>query len=119
MSDTAPKKNAIIAVATGEGVAALRAMGVDYVIDGGQDIDPSVDDYFDALGALCADTIFVLPNSPHSLTTARRATSLIEATRILVVPTLTVEEGYAVLAAVDSMDGDPDVIFGAMRAALK
>lgn len=109
------KRNAFITVATGEGLTeAFRSIGADYVISGGQTMNPSAEDFLSAVGALYAENIFILPNNSNILLTAEQAAALVQGTRMIVVPTRTIAEGYAALSMLDDPDGDPDEILAGL-----
>lgn len=73
------KENGFIAVAAGDGLADIfRDLGVDYVIEGGQTMNPSTDDVLSAIEQVNADNIFVLPNNGNIILAANQAKNLTE-----------------------------------------
>lgn len=89
-----PKKVGFIAVAAGDGMAEIfQGLGVDFVIRGGQTMNPSTEDMLDAIAKVNAETIFILPNNKNIIMAANQAAELTEEKRILVVPTKTIPQG--------------------------
>ena len=89
-----------VAVAAGEGLAQIfRDLGVDYVIEGGQTMNPSTDDFLSAVDRVNADTIFVLPNNGNIVLAANQAAHLVKEKKLIVIPTSTVCEGLSCLVA--------------------
>ena len=102
----APKKQmphkdiGFVAVAAGEGLAQIFTdLGVDYVIEGGQTMNPSTDDILSAVEQVNADTIFVLPNNSNIVLAANQAAKLIRKKKLIVIPTSTVCEGISCLVS--------------------
>lgn len=103
-SASAPKKeeprkeNGFIAVAAGDGLADIfRDLGVDYVIEGGQTINPSTDDVLSAIEQVNADNIFVLPNNGNIILAANQAKNLTEDKEVYVVPSKNIPQGIAAM----------------------
>lgn len=90
-----PKKEAgFIAVSAGDGMAEIfRGLGVDYVIEGGQTMNPSTEDMLNAIDKVNADSIFILPNNKNIILAANQAQSLVKDKKIVVIPTKTVPQG--------------------------
>ena len=90
-----PRKAAgFIAVSIGEGMNELfKGLGVDYIIEGGQTMNPSTADMLDAIEKVNADTIFILPNNKNIILAANQAASLEKEKHIVVIPTKTVPQG--------------------------
>ena len=90
-----PKKDVgFIAVSVGEGIAGIfKGLGVDYIIEGGQTINPSTEDMLNAIDKVNADTIFILPNNKNIILAANQAQSLVKDKKIVVIPTKTVPQG--------------------------
>jgi len=90
------KEQGIVAVASGEGVIGIfKELGVDYVIKGGQTMNPSADDIASAAMKVHAKTIFVFPNNNNIVLAARHAQSLVDKKNLIVIPTKTINEGIA------------------------
>ena len=75
----------------------LRDLGVDYIISGGQTMNPSTEDILDAVDKINADTIFVLPNNKNIILAAQQAGSLVEDKKLVVIPSKTVPQGIAAM----------------------
>lgn len=103
-SASAPKKeeprkeNGFIAVAAGDGLADIfRDLGVDYVIEGGQTMNPSTDDVLSAIEQVNAENIFVLPNNGNIILAANLAKNLTEDKEVYVVPSKNIPQGIAAM----------------------
>ena len=97
-----------VSVAAGEGLAHIfRDLGVDYVIEGGQTMNPSTDDIINAVSYVNADTIFVLPNNKNIVLAANQAAHLVKNRRLIVIPTSTVCEGISCMVSY-MPDGSPE-----------
>ncbi len=89
-----PKPVGFIAVSIGEGVNEIfRSLGVDYIIEGGQTMNPSTADILDAVDKVNAETIFVLPNNKNIILAANQAAELMTDKNILVIPSKTIPQG--------------------------
>ena len=90
-----PKKDVgFISVSIGEGMnEILKSLGVDYIIEGGQTMNPSTEDMLNAIDKVNADTIFILPNNSNNILAANQAKALVEDKQIIVIPTKTVPQG--------------------------
>ena len=97
-----------ITVAVGEGIAEIfRGLGVDFIISGGQTMNPSTDDVLKAIDQVNADTIYILPNNKNIIMAANQAASLTEDKKIVVIPTKTIPQGItAVINYMPDMDTD-------------
>ncbi len=103
------KEMGFVAVCAGNGLADIfRGLGVDYVIEGGQTMNPSTADIYDAAVKVNADTVFVLPNNKNIILAANQAQAMMEdhdeKKKIVVIPTKTVPQG--ITAAINFI---PDV----------
>ncbi len=106
-----PKKPyGIIAVAAGEGIADIfTSVGVDYVLSGGQTMNPSTEDILNAVSQVNAEHVFVLPNNSNIILAAGQAMELSE-TPLFVIPTKSIQQGLAaVLAFQEGADIDSNV----------
>ncbi len=100
-----------VAVASGAGLReTFLSLGTDCVVEGGQSMNPSAEDFLRAFDEVGADTIFVFPNNGNVVLTAKQAASLYEASDIRVIETHTIGEGYAALSMMDTSSGDADAI---------
>ena len=87
-----------ISVSVGEGMANIfRELGVDYLIEGGQTMNPSTEDMLNAIKQVHADTIFILPNNKNIVMAANQARDLTEDKKIIVIPTKTIPQGLSAL----------------------
>lgn len=95
----APKKEAgFISVSIGDGVGQIfRDLGVDYLIEGGQTMNPSTEDMLKAIESVNADTIYILPNNKNIILAANQAKVLTKDKRIIVIPTKTVPQGISAI----------------------
>ena len=88
------KDTAFIAVSIGDGMnEILRGLGVDYIIEGGQTMNPSTEDMLNAIDKVNADNIIILPNNKNIILAANQAQSMVEEKNIFVIPTKTVPQG--------------------------
>lgn len=88
------KKAGFIAVSMGEGLGEIfTGLGVDYIIEGGQTMNPSTEDMLNAISQVNADTIFILPNNSNIILTAEQAKHLTEDKEIVVIPSKNVPQG--------------------------
>ena len=108
-----------IAVSIGEGMNEIfRELGVDYIIEGGQTMNPSTDDMLTAIDEVNADHIFILPNNKNIILAANQAQSLTKDKDIIVIPTKTVPQG--ITAVISFMpEADVDTNMDAMLEAVK
>ncbi len=95
----APKKEVgFISVSIGEGFGGIfRDLGVDYLIEGGQTMNPSTDDVLTAIENVNADNIFVFPNNKNIILAANQAKELTTDKNIIVIPTKTVPQGITAM----------------------
>lgn len=102
----APRKEVgFIAVSIGEGMNEIfKGLGVDYIIEGGQTMNPSTEDIMNAVDKVNADTIYVLPNNKNIILAAEQAKSLVEDKNLMVIPSKTVPQG--ITAVVNYIDGE-------------
>lgn len=83
-----------ISVSIGAGIAEIfKDLGVDYLIEGGQTMNPSTEDMLNAIAKVNADTIFILPNNKNIIMAANQARDLTEDKEIIVIPTKTIPQG--------------------------
>ena len=94
-----PKKPmGFIAVSIGDGMNEIfRELGADYIIEGGQTMNPSTDDMLKAIDQVNAETIFILPNNKNIILAANQAKDLVEDKKIIVIPTKTVPQGITAI----------------------
>lgn len=93
-----PKETGFISVSIGEGIGEIfKGLGVDYIIEGGQTMNPSTEDMLNAIDKVNAKNIFILPNNKNIILAANQAVSLVEDKNIFVIPTKTVPQGITAL----------------------
>lgn len=93
---TEKKDVGFIAVLVGEGLKDIfEGIGVDYIIEGGQTMNPSTEDILDAISKVNAKTIYILPNNKNIILAANQAASIEEDKKILVVPSKTIPQGIS------------------------
>lgn len=96
--ETPRKPVGFIAVSIGEGVNEIfKGLGVDYLIEGGQTMNPSTEDMLNAIEQVNADTIFILPNNSNIILAAQQAKDLTEDKEIIVIPSKTVPQGITAI----------------------
>lgn len=111
------KEYGFISVSAGEGLTEIfRGIGVDYVIEGGQTMNPSTEDILNACEQVNAETIFVLPNNKNIILAANQAKDIIEDKTIIVVPTKTIPQGITAMISF-SLDMSPEENLEAMKDA--
>lgn len=111
------KEYGFISVSAGEGLTEIfRGIGVDYVIEGGQTMNPSTEDILNACDHVNAETIFVLPNNKNIILAANQAKDIIEDKTIIVVPTKTIPQGITAMISF-SPDMSPEENLEAMKDA--
>lgn len=92
------KPMGFITVSIGEGINNIfKELGVDYIIEGGQTMNPSTDDMLKAIDEVHADTVFILPNNKNIVLAANQAKHLVEDKEIIVIPTKTVPQGITAI----------------------
>ncbi len=96
------KPHAIIAVASGKGLRETFVQtGADYVVDGGRSMNPSVGDFVEAIRKVNAKTVFILPNDKNIIFSAQQAAGLCTECDVVVLPTVSIGEGYSVISQAD------------------
>ena len=92
------KEMGFVAVSIGEGLNEIfKELGVDYMIEGGQTMNPSTEDVLGAIAKVPAKTVFVLPNNKNIILAANQAASLCEDKEVIVLPTKTIPQGITAL----------------------
>ncbi len=113
------KKYGVVAVACGEGLKeTFRERGADVIVDGGQSMNPSAEDFITAFDEVNADVIFVFPNNGNIILTAEQAAHLYDKSDVRVIESTTIGAGYASLAMLDTSSGDTDAIVEDLRMAM-
>ncbi len=113
------KPMGFITVSIGDGINGIfKELGADYIIEGGQTMNPSTDDMLKAVDEVNADTIFILPNNKNIVLAANQAKDLVKDKKIIVIPTKTVPQG--ITAIINFMpDADAAVNEAAMLEEIK
>ena len=92
------KEMGFVAVSCGKGLDEIfTSLGVDYLITGGQTMNPSTDDMINAIDKVNAKTVFILPNNKNIILAANQAQYLVEDKEIIVIPTKTIPQGITAL----------------------
>jgi len=92
------KDTGFIAVSVGDGINEIfRSLGVDYIIEGGQTMNPSTEDILNAIDKINADNIFIFPNNKNIVLAANQASQLTTDKNIIVIPTKTVPQGITAI----------------------
>ena len=92
------KEMGFVSVSIGEGMnEVFRGLGVDYLIEGGQTMNPSTEDMLNAFEHVNAKTVFILPNNKNIIMAANQAVDLVEDKQIIVIPTKTIPQGITAL----------------------
>ena len=96
--DEPRKPMGFITVSIGEGLNEIfKELGADYIIEGGQTMNPRTEDMLNAIDQVNADTIFILPNNKNIVLAANQAKALVEDKEIIVIPTKTVPQGITAI----------------------
>ncbi len=97
-ADEPRKKYGFVAVSVGEGLDEIfKGLNVDYIISGGQTMNPSTEDILNAIDKINADNIYVLPNNKNIILAAQQAESLVEDKNIIVIPSKTIPQGISAM----------------------
>ena len=113
------EKYGIVTVAAGEGlIAAFKECGADVVIEGGQTMNPSTQDFIDAFEKINADTILVFPNNSNIIMAAEQAAGIYRKADVKVLHCTSIGEGYFGIASADR-SCSPDEVVEAVTAAME
>lgn len=107
-ADEPRKEYGFIAVSIGEGINEIFSeLGVDYLIEGGQTMNPSTEDMLNAIDKVNAETIFILPNNKNIILAAEQAVHMTEDKKIIVIPSKNIPQGIsAVISFVPDMSAE-------------
>ena len=115
---TKREKTAIVAVASGEGLAQIYLdNGADYIVSGGQTDNPSTEDFIKGFDQVNADTVFVLPNNKNIVLAAKQAAELYKKSKVIVLPSKTPQQVYSALAL--CIKGDEDMMQADMTEGIE
>ncbi len=96
------KKYAVVAVASGEGIVNIfKELGTDYVVTGGQTMNPSTEDFIRGFDTLNAENIIVFPNNKNIIMAAKQASKIYDESNVRVIETKSIAQGYAALTMLD------------------
>lgn len=117
---TAEKKPyGFLSVSVGDGLDRIfKEIGVDQLISGGQTMNPSTEDILNAIAAINADTIFILPNNKNIILAAQQARDLTEGKNVVVVPTRNIPEGITAMVSF-LPESSPEENLAAMQEAIQ
>lgn len=105
------KKYAVVAVANGEGlIKTFRDLGADEIIDGGQGHNPSTEDFINSFDKVNAENVFVLPNNSNIIMAAEQAANIYDKSKVYVIGTKNIGDGYSAMASADYLSDDPETI---------
>ena len=114
------KRYGIVATCSGEGLKeAFRERGADVIVDGGQSMNPSAEDFIAAFDEVNADVIFVFPNNGNIVLTAQQAAHLYDKSDVRVIESKTIGAGYASLSMYDTNSDDADTIAAELKEAME
>lgn len=113
------KKYGIVAVASGEGLRSFfLERGADVIVEGGQSMNPSTEEFLEAFRNANAETVFVFPNNSNIVLTAKQAANLYGDADVRVIESKTIGAGYAALSMFDENSGDADAIAADLTEAM-
>ena len=93
-----PKENGFISISAGEGINEIfKGLGVDFLIEGGQTMNPSTEDMLNAIEQVNAKNIFILPNNKNIILAADQAKAMTKDKNIIVIPSKTIPQGISAI----------------------
>lgn len=111
-------KYSVVSVATGSGlIKTFKEMGVDYIVSGGATMNPSTEDFIYGFDHLNADNIIVFPNDKNIILAANQAAKIYRDSKIWVVPTKSLAQGFSALTMLD-LNNDPETIINDMHETI-
>lgn len=117
---TERKAYGVVAVACGEGIQqTFREIGADIIVEGGQSMNPSSDDFLKAFDKINAETIFVFPNNSNVILAAKQAAQLYNKADVRIINSKTIGDGYAALTMTDGELTDPDEVEAVFNAGME
>lgn len=97
-ADEPRKPYGFISVSIGEGINEIfKGLGVDYIIEGGQTMNPSTEDILNAIDKVNADVVYILPNNKNIILAANQAETLVEDKKVVVIPSKTIPQGITAI----------------------
>jgi len=113
------EKLALVAVANGEGLKNIFTdFGCNYIIDGGQTGNPAAEAFIEAFDAVNADNIIVFPNNSNIILTAKQAAELYKKSKVYVLNTKSIQQGYSALAMINPAFEDIEAMLADVEAYL-
>ncbi|MGD9886808.1 MAG: DAK2 domain-containing protein [Bacilli bacterium] len=113
------KKYAIVAVASGKGIEkTFMEMGADYIVSGGQSMNPSTEDFIRGFDTLNAENIIVFPNNKNIILAARQSAKIYKESKVHVLETKSIAEGFSALTMID-LNGEPEQILGDLKQVIE
>ncbi len=110
----------VVAVASGDGIKQLFSeRSADVIVDGGQSMNPSTEDFLEAFEQINADTVFVLPNNGNIVLTAKQAAGMYKDSDVRVIESHTIGDGYAALSMLSFDSGDAEQIATELTEAMQ
>lgn len=110
----------VVAVASGDGIKQLFSeRGADVIVDGGQSMNPSTEDFLEAFEQVNADTVFVFPNNGNIVLTAKQAAGMYKDSNVRVIESHTIGDGYAALSMLSFDSGDAEQIATELTEAMQ
>ncbi len=117
--ETEKKAYAVVAVCSGEGVKQMFLdREADVIVDGGQCMNPSTEDFIQAFQKVKAETIFVLPNNGNVILAAQQAAKIYQEANVLVLNSKTIGEGFVALSMMNPNEEDAQALYDEMSEAM-
>lgn len=120
VDDTPCKEYGFVAVSVGEGLNQIfTELGVDYIIEGGQTMNPSTEDVLSAIAKVNANTVFILPNNKNIILAANQAAEIEETKNVVVIPSKTIPQGISAMIGFEaeaSVDDNKESMIEALDA---
>lgn len=111
-------KTALVVVSSGEGISnEFKKLGADYIVSGGQTMNPSTNDFINAFDSLDAENIIVMPNNGNIIMAANQACDIYEKANCFVVPTKSIAECYSALTMIDKENEDVSSLINELKEA--
>lgn len=112
-------KYAIVAVASGAGLTqTFKELGVDYVVSGGQSMNPSTEEFIRGFDHLNAENIIVFPNNKNIILAANQAAKIYNESNVIVIPAKTIAQGFSALTMID-LSSEPEQIIEDMKEQIE
>ena len=112
-------KYALVAVASGDGIKEqFKEFGVNVIIDGGQSMNPSTEDFIKAFKSLDAENIIVFPNNKNIVMAAKQAATLYKGSNVVVINSVSIPQCYSALTMLDFSSDDLTIIVGNFKQAI-